>query len=164
MLAVSDFFLVLFVPLIHFIPSKPSLLLHTTYDPCYCPYTTNTTQTSMPPVGLDPTMPASERAANSRLRSRGHWGRPRRIYTSPIVWNKSSLFSCFFAEQKYSFIFQTSSIVRRILIKHLLVYTRNYVTACIFDYLLSANSLSYSIALVIEWFIATQKSRISLHH
>ena len=30
------------------------------YVPYYCPNTTNTTQTSMPPVGFEPTIPASE--------------------------------------------------------------------------------------------------------
>ena len=34
-----------FYPLIHFVPLNPSLLLHVTYVPYYCPYTTNTTQT-----------------------------------------------------------------------------------------------------------------------
>jgi hypothetical protein len=34
--------------LIHFLLFNPSLLLHVTYVPHYCPYTINTTQTSMP--------------------------------------------------------------------------------------------------------------------
>ena len=55
------FFPVPFVPLIHFVPLAPSLLLHVTYVPYYCPYTKNTTQTSMPPAGFEPTIPASER-------------------------------------------------------------------------------------------------------
>ena len=50
-----------FYPLIHFVPLNPSLLLHVTYIPYYCPYTSNTTQTSMPPAGFEPTVPASER-------------------------------------------------------------------------------------------------------
>jgi hypothetical protein len=56
-----DFFLHPACPLIHFVPSNPSLLLHVTYAPYYCPYTRNTTQTSMPPLGFEPTIPASER-------------------------------------------------------------------------------------------------------
>jgi hypothetical protein len=55
----SIFSLVLFVPLIHFVPSNPSVL-HVTYVPCYSPYTKNTTQTSVPPLGFEPTIPASE--------------------------------------------------------------------------------------------------------
>ena len=31
------------------------------YVPCYRPYTTNTTQTSIPPVGFEPMIPVSER-------------------------------------------------------------------------------------------------------
>jgi hypothetical protein len=44
----TSFFLSRFFPLIHFVPLDPSVLLHVTYVPCYCPYTTNTAQTSMP--------------------------------------------------------------------------------------------------------------------
>jgi hypothetical protein len=47
--------------LIHFVLLNPSVLLHVTYVPYYCPYTTNTTQTSMPPAGFEPTIPESER-------------------------------------------------------------------------------------------------------
>jgi hypothetical protein len=35
-----------------FVLLNPSVLLHVTYVPYYCPYTTNTTQTSMPLVGF----------------------------------------------------------------------------------------------------------------
>jgi hypothetical protein len=47
--------------LILFVSLNLSLLLHVTYDPYYCPYTTNAKQTSMPPAGFKPTIPASER-------------------------------------------------------------------------------------------------------
>jgi hypothetical protein len=95
--APAGFFLVLFVPLTHFVPLNPSVLLRVTYVPYYCPYTTNTTQTSMPPVGSEPTIPAKERpqtyaldrtatgirtrnlsmraAPDPHLRQRGHWDR-----------------------------------------------------------------------------------------
>jgi hypothetical protein len=53
--------------LIHFVPLSPSLLLHVTYVPYYCPYTTNTTQTSMPPAGFEPKIPASERPQTHAL-------------------------------------------------------------------------------------------------
>ena len=56
-----------FFPLIHFVSLAPSLLLHVTYVPCYCPYTTNATQTSMPPAGFEPTIPASERPQTHAL-------------------------------------------------------------------------------------------------
>ena len=46
------FFLSRFIPLIHFVPLNHSLLLHVTYVPYYCPYTINTTQTSMPSAGF----------------------------------------------------------------------------------------------------------------
>jgi hypothetical protein len=62
-----DFFLVLFVLLIHFVPLNPSLLLHFTYVPYYCPDTTNTTQISMPPVAFEPTIAASERPQTHAL-------------------------------------------------------------------------------------------------
>jgi hypothetical protein len=37
------------------------------YVPCYRPYTTNTTQTSMPPVRFEPTILASERPKTHAL-------------------------------------------------------------------------------------------------
>jgi hypothetical protein len=37
------------------------------YVPYYRPYTTNTTQTSMPPVGFEPAIPASERPQTHTL-------------------------------------------------------------------------------------------------
>jgi hypothetical protein len=37
------------------------------YVPCYRPYTTNTTQTSMPPVGFEPTILVSERPQTHAL-------------------------------------------------------------------------------------------------
>jgi hypothetical protein len=37
------------------------------YVPYYCPYTTNITQTSMPPAGFVPTIPASERPQTHSL-------------------------------------------------------------------------------------------------
>ena len=37
------------------------------YVPCCRPYTTNTTQTSMPPVGFEPTILASERPQTHAL-------------------------------------------------------------------------------------------------
>jgi hypothetical protein len=46
---------------------NPSLLLHVTYIPYYCPYTTSTTQTSMGPAGFEPTIPASERPQTQAL-------------------------------------------------------------------------------------------------
>ena len=70
------------------------------YVPCCRPYTTNTTQTSMPPVGFEPTILVSERpkthaldhaateigirtrdpsnraAADLRIRPRGHRDEP----------------------------------------------------------------------------------------
>ena len=54
-------------PLIHLVLLNPSFLLHVTYVPYYCPYTTNTTQTSMPPAGFEPTIPASERPQTHTL-------------------------------------------------------------------------------------------------
>jgi hypothetical protein len=43
------------------------------------PDNTNThkRQTSMPPVGFEPTIPASARPQTPRLRARGHWDRPK---------------------------------------------------------------------------------------
>jgi hypothetical protein len=64
---VLGFFLVLFVPLIHFVPLNPSLLLHVTYVPYYCPCKTNAIQISVPPVGFEPTIPASERPQTHAL-------------------------------------------------------------------------------------------------
>jgi hypothetical protein len=63
------FFLSRYFPLIHFVRLNPSVLLHVTYVPYIhlCPYTTNTTQTSMPPVGFEPTIPASERPQTHAL-------------------------------------------------------------------------------------------------
>jgi hypothetical protein len=37
------------------------------YVPCYRPYTTNTIQTSMPPVGFEPTIPVSKRPKTHAL-------------------------------------------------------------------------------------------------
>jgi hypothetical protein len=37
------------------------------YVPCYCPYTTNTTQTSMSQVGFEPTIPVSKRPKTHAL-------------------------------------------------------------------------------------------------
>ena len=61
------FFLSRFFSLIHFVPLNPSLLLHVTYVPYYCPYTINTTQTSMPSAGFEPTIPVSERPQTHAL-------------------------------------------------------------------------------------------------
>ena len=55
-----------FFPLIHFCTSK-SFVLHATYVPYYRPYTTNTTQTSIPPVGFEPASPVSERPQTHAL-------------------------------------------------------------------------------------------------
>ena len=71
-----------------FVLLNPSVL-HVTYVPYYCPNTTNTTQTSMPPAGFEPTIPASEwpqthaldRAATGigRDRTRAYAARGRRL-------------------------------------------------------------------------------------
>jgi hypothetical protein len=37
------------------------------YVPCYRPYTTNPTQTAMPPVGFEPTLLVSERPKTHAL-------------------------------------------------------------------------------------------------
>jgi hypothetical protein len=50
----------------YFVFLNPSLLLHATYVPYYCPYTT---QTSMTPEGFEPTIPASERPQTHALDS-----------------------------------------------------------------------------------------------
>jgi hypothetical protein len=46
-------------------PFRPSCHF---YVPCYSPYTTNTTHTSMPPVGFKPTILVSERQNATRRR------------------------------------------------------------------------------------------------
>jgi hypothetical protein len=57
-----------FSPLIHFCTVLYPFVLHVTfYVPCYRPYTTNTTQTSMPPAGFKPTIPVSERPQTHAL-------------------------------------------------------------------------------------------------
>ena len=60
-----------FSPLIHFVLLNPSALLHATYVPYYCPYTTNTTQIFMPSAGFEPAIPASVRQQTHA----GHWDR-----------------------------------------------------------------------------------------
>jgi hypothetical protein len=62
--------------LIHFIPLRPSLLLHVTYVPHNCRYTTNATQISMPSSWIRTHNPSKLEAADRRLRPRGHWDRP----------------------------------------------------------------------------------------
>jgi hypothetical protein len=63
----AGFFMSLFFPLLYFVPLNPSLLLHVTCVPRYCPHTRNRTQTSMPPAGFEPTIPASERPQTHAL-------------------------------------------------------------------------------------------------
>jgi hypothetical protein len=66
-----DFFFFPFFPLIHFVLLNPSVL-HVTYVPYYCPYTTN--NTNIHALGGIPTHNPSKRtAADPRLRPRGHY-------------------------------------------------------------------------------------------
>jgi hypothetical protein len=66
-------FSVLFLPLIHFVTLDLSLLPHVTYVPYDRPYTTNTTQTAMPPVGFEPIIPASERSQTHAFDRAATW-------------------------------------------------------------------------------------------
>jgi hypothetical protein len=51
---------------------------------------THNRQTSMPPVGFEPTISAGERPQTLRLRPRGYWGRHRVMYVWKIIFPTSS--------------------------------------------------------------------------
>jgi hypothetical protein len=65
--------------LIHFVPINPSLLLHATYVPYDCPYTTNNTNIEAS-GGIRTHNPRKRETADPRLRPCGHWDR---LFRSP---------------------------------------------------------------------------------
>jgi hypothetical protein len=77
--------------LIHFVPLNSSLPLHVTYIPYYCPYTINTTETSMPPVGFEPAVPASARPQTYAL-DRAATGIGNKLNLAPFRFRPPSTF------------------------------------------------------------------------
>jgi hypothetical protein len=68
-------------------------------DLCRTTHSTRERQSSMPPVGSEPAIPASERRKDARLKPLGHWDRPglhlKRYFIYFTVCNHVDVFSLF---------------------------------------------------------------------